>query len=242
VQTPAQGSHCSKTQPAYPNLVASEEQMGFLRTIRNRKKALPLAGALSRKSAFLAGLLSSLLDEARGALKKQTKKWTDLDVYLINFRGTNQPPTFFFSLFFLARFWAFLGKGSSKTRQKYFYKKSMSKTFSEKILRKSTKISISFSSIFLFYRVFRCFLAMGVQKHYKKRSAKKSCRKVFQKYRQKNPKLTFFDFVYHVFGRFSVRGVQKHDKKISKNNLTNFGTFLASEETTNHVGVRHFFC
>ena len=96
-------------------------------------------------------------------------------------RSLHSPVAFFF-LFFLVRFWAFLGKGSSKTPQKYFCKKPMSKTFSEKILRKSTKISISvFPLLFLFYRVFRCFLAMGVQKHYKKRFTKKSCRKVFTK-------------------------------------------------------------
>jgi hypothetical protein len=45
-------------------------------------------------------------------------------------------------------------------------KKSTSKTFPEKILRKSTKISMSvFPRLFLFYCVFRCYLAMGVQKH-----------------------------------------------------------------------------
>jgi hypothetical protein len=74
---------------------------------------------------------------------------------------------------------------------------------------------------------------MGVQKHYKKRFSKKSTKK---------PKTNLFSiFFYHVFGRFSVRGVQKHDKKISKKNLTSPGTFLAPEEPTNHVKVRHFF-
>jgi hypothetical protein len=43
---------------------------------------------------------------------------------------------------------------------------------------------------------------------------------------------------YHVFGRFSVRGVQKHNTKISPKKLTNPSTFMASEEATNHVGVR----
>jgi hypothetical protein len=42
----------------------------------------------------------------------------------------------------------------------------------------------------------------------------------------------------HAYGRFSVRGGQK---KISKKSLTNPGTFLASEEPTNHVKVRRFF-
>jgi hypothetical protein len=37
-------------------------------------------------------------------------------------------PTFFLTLF-LVRFWAFLGKESSKTPWTYFYEKSMSKTF-----------------------------------------------------------------------------------------------------------------
>jgi hypothetical protein len=85
---------------------------------------------------------------------------------------------------------------------------------------------------------------MGVQRHYKKRFTKKSCRKVFTFYTKidkKIPNRFFLDFFYHVFGRFSVRGVQKHDIKASQKNLTNLGTFSASEEPTNHVGVRHFF-
>ena len=87
----------------------------------------------------------------------------------------------------------------------------MSKTFSEKILRKSTKISMSvFPRLFLFYRVFRCFLAMGVQKHYKKRLTKKSCRKLFTKKSTKKSQTDFFSiFFYHVFGRFLVWGVKK---------------------------------
>jgi hypothetical protein len=81
----------------------------------------------------------------------------------------------------------------------------------------------------------------GVKRHYRKRFAKKLCQKVFQKNRQKIQNRFFLDFFYHVFGRFSVRGVQKHDKKISKKNLTSPGTFLASEEPTNHPKARHFF-
>jgi hypothetical protein len=68
---------------------------------------------------------------------------------------------FFFSEFL--RFWAFLGKGSSKTPQKYFCQKPMSKTFSEK---NDKNFDASFSSAFFFYRVFGsrlCFSAMGVQ-------------------------------------------------------------------------------
>ena len=114
----------------------------------------------------------------------------------------------------------------------------MSKTFPEKILRKSISV---FPRFFLFYCDFRCCLVTGVKRHYRKRFAKKLCRKVFQKIDQKIQNLFFLDFFNHVFGRFSVRGVQKHDKKNSKKNLTNPGTFLASEEPTNHVGARRFF-
>jgi hypothetical protein len=57
-----------------------------------------------------------------------------------------------------------------------------------------------------------------------------------QKNQQQKSQTDFFlVFFYHVFGRFSVRGVQKYEK-----NLTSPGTFLASEEPTNHVGARHF--
>jgi hypothetical protein len=56
----------------------------------------------------------------------------------------------------------------------------------------------------------------------------------------KNPKTDVFSvLLYHVFGRFSVRRVEKHDKKISQVVLANPGTFLASEEPTNHPKVRH---
>jgi hypothetical protein len=88
------------------------------------------------------------------------------------------------------------------------------------------------------------FLAMGVQKHYNKRFPKKSCRKVCTKQPTKKKNIFFLDLFYHVFGQcFSARGVQRHDKKVSKKILANpgTGTFLASEEPTNHVGVRHFF-
>jgi hypothetical protein len=91
--------------------------------------------------------------------------------------------------FFLVRFWAFLGKGSSKTPQKYFCKKSMSKTFPEKI---DKNFDVSFSSAFRFYRGFGCFSAMGVQKHYKKRFAR---RKVFTKKSTKIRDRLFLDFV-----------------------------------------------
>jgi hypothetical protein len=65
--------------------------------------------------------------------------------------------------------------------------------------------------------------------------------KFLQKKRPKIQNRFFLYFFNHVFGRFSVRGVNKHDKKISQKNLTSPGTFLASEEPTNHPKVRQFF-
>jgi hypothetical protein len=66
----------------------------------------------------------------------------------------------------------------------------------------------------LFYRIFGCFSATGVQKHYKKRFAKKIVSKSFYKKIDRKSKTDVFSiFFYHVFGRFSVRGVKKHGKK-----------------------------
>jgi hypothetical protein len=90
---------------------------------------------------------------------------------------------------------------------------------------------------FFFLSRFRVFI---VQKHYKKRFANEWCRKVFTKKSHKKTKPYFSRFFIHVLGRFSARGVQKHDKTISGKNLTSPGTFLASEEPTNHVKARRF--
>jgi hypothetical protein len=68
------------------------------------------------------------------------------------------------------RFWAFLGKGSSKTPQKYFCKKSMSKTFPKTIDR---DLDVSFPSTFFVLSRFRVFLSDGTSKHTKKTSCKK---------------------------------------------------------------------
>jgi hypothetical protein len=97
---------------------------------------------------------------------------------------------------------------------------------------------------------FFCFIAFsGVSwrwefKNTTKKFYKKIVSKSFKKNRPKIQNRLFLDFLNHVFGRFSVRGVQKHDKK-SQKNPTSPGTFLASEEPTNHVGLpggrRRFF-
>jgi hypothetical protein len=101
---------------------------------------------------------------------------------------------------------------------------------------------ISFSSTFFVLSRFGVFLGDGSSKALQKNVLQKNrVEKFFKKIDQKIHNRLFLDFFNHVFGRFSVRGVQKHDKKISKKNLTNPGTFLAPEEPTNHVKVRHFF-
>jgi hypothetical protein len=89
---------------------------------------------------------------------------------------------------------------------------------------------------------FQVLLSDGSPKTQQKTFYKKNrVEKFLQKNRQKIQNPFFLDLFYRVFGRFSVRAVQKHDKKISHKKLTNPGTFLASEEPTNHPKVRHFF-
>jgi hypothetical protein len=112
---------------------------------------------------------------------------------------------------------------------------------SKKKSKISTKISMSvFPRLFLFYRVFGCFSATGVQKHYKKRLTKKIVSKSFYKKIDQKSKTDFFsNFFNHVFGRFSMRGVQKHDEKISQKNPT-----LVLFRTLTHpptTGVTDFF-
>jgi hypothetical protein len=83
---------------------------------------------------------------------------------------------------------------------------------------------------------------MGVQKHYKKRFTKTNRRNVFTKTSTKNPKPIFSRFCFITFLGVSQWGeLKKHDKKISHKNLTSPGTFLASEEPTNHPKVRKLF-
>jgi hypothetical protein len=61
-----------------------------------------------------------------------------------------------------------------------------------------------------------------------------------QKHRQKNPKPTFSRFLLSRFWAFLGGGSSKTRLKNLGKNLTNPGTFLAPEQPTNHVGVRHF--
>jgi hypothetical protein len=102
----------------------------------------------------------------------------------------------------------FLGKGISKTPLKYFCKTSMSKTISKKI---DKHFDVSFSStFFLFYRVFGCFSAMGVQKHTQKTFCKKHRVEEFvQKNSTKKLKPFFSRFVSSRFWAFFDEGSSK---------------------------------
>jgi hypothetical protein len=82
----------------------------------------------------------------------------------------------------------------------------MSKTFSKKIDKNS---DVSFSSIFLFYRVFGCFAAIGVQKHNKKRLQKNRVEKFLQKNPQKIQNRFFIDFFLSRFWAFLGEGSSK---------------------------------
>jgi hypothetical protein len=105
--------------------------------------------------------------------------------------------------------------GSSKTPYKYFCKKSMSKTFAEKI---NQNFDVRFSSTFFVLSRSRVFLSDESSKtpqDHKKHFAKTSCRKFFTKKSTKKSKTEFFSIYFnHIFGRFSVREVQSRDKKM----------------------------
>jgi hypothetical protein len=81
-----------------------------------------------------------------------------------------------------------------------------------------TKISTKkkISTFFVCYRVFRCFSAMGVQKHNKKRFTKKSCGKYFTKKSEKNPKPIVSRLFLSRFWAFLGEGVKQQDKKYRK--------------------------
>ena len=87
------------------------------------------------------------------------------------------------------------------------------------------------------------FLSDGSSKTQQKTFDKKIVSKTFyQKIDKKIPNRFFLDFLLSRFWAFLGEGSSKtRFKKIGGGGLTSPGTFLASEEPTNHVGVRRFF-
>jgi hypothetical protein len=102
-------------------------------------------------------------------------------------------------------------QGEFKNTITIFLQKVQVESFSQKI---DKNFDVSFSSIFLFYRVFGCFSAMGVRKQYKKRFAKQIVSKSFYKKYDKKPKTyIFLRFILSRFWAFLGEGSLKHDKK-----------------------------
>jgi hypothetical protein len=99
---------------------------------------------------------------------------------------------------------------------------------------------VSFSSTFFVLLCLKVLLGDGSSKALQKTVYKTNrVEKVFTK---KSTKKLFFLLRFWAFlGERSLIKFNKHDKKISHKNLTSPGTFLASEEPTNHPKVRRFF-
>jgi hypothetical protein len=118
---------------------------------------LPLAFLLARFRAFLG-------EERSINAKSPCQK-----LFPRKFSNNQQNFRRFSSTFFgLSRFQVFLCAGSSKTQQKTFYKKNVSKGFYKQI---DNKISNRFFSIFV-YHVFGRFSVRGIRKHEKQISKK----------------------------------------------------------------------
>jgi hypothetical protein len=136
-------------------------------------------------------------------------------------------------------FGRFSVRGVQKYHLKYVYKKSMSKTFPQKI---DKNFDVSFSSTF-------CFVAFsGVSqrrefKNTKKRCTKKSCRKVFTKKKtDKKMQNRFFCSVCLItfLGISRGEGIKKYDKK-HRENKSSPAPFLASDPPTHHRGGHRLF-
>jgi hypothetical protein len=96
---------------------------------------------------------------------------------------TPHPPSDFFFLDFL--FSTFLGV-SRQEEFKNTIKIFLQKVHVENFFQKVDKISMSvFPRLFLFYRIFGCFSAMGVQKHHKNVLQKNRVEKFLRKIRPK---------------------------------------------------------
>jgi hypothetical protein len=102
-------------------------------------------------------------------------------------------------------------QGDFKNTIKIFWQKVRVETF-PKI---STKIPMSvFPRLLLFYRIFGCFSAMGVQKHCKKRFAKKIVSKSFYKKIDQKSKTDFFTIF--CLSRFWVFLAEESSKTLQK--------------------------
>jgi hypothetical protein len=112
-------------------------------------------------------------------------------------KSQTHPPTI--RLFLWLFFSTFLGvsrQGEFKNTTKIFLQKVH---VENKIKNFDKNFDVSFPFfplLFLIYRVFWCFSAMGVQKHYKKRFTKKIVSKSFYKKFDQKPKTDFFSIFF----------------------------------------------
>jgi hypothetical protein len=114
-------------------------------------------------------------------------------------KSQNHPPTirlFFFLTFFFSTFLGISRQGEFKNTIKIFLQKVHVENFFQNFDKKNR---CQFSQLPLFYRVFGCFLAMGVQKHYKKRFTKKIVSKSFYKKFDRKSKTDFFSKCFITF-------------------------------------------
>ena len=135
--------------------------------LEDRRVTLALALALALAHFFCekskCGALVLFWPTPEGPPKTKS---TDPPVHLLNLRPTHPPSDFFFSwLFFLVRFWAFLSKGSSKTRFKKNAKSPCRKLFPRKFSENRQIFWCQFFLNFFVLLSFQVYLARGVQKH-----------------------------------------------------------------------------
>jgi hypothetical protein len=156
-------------------------------------------------------------------------------------KSQTHPPTIrlFFIDFFLVRFWAFLGKGSSNTHRKLFPRKVHVENFFQK---NGQKFRCQFSLDFFVLSCFRVFLSDGSSKTHKNRFAKKHrVEKVLQKIRPKIQNRLFLHLFYHVFGRFSVSG--EGSSKTRQNSIKKINLIPSLLVRPNGVFAKEsFFC
>jgi hypothetical protein len=99
-----------------------------------------------------------------------------------------------------------------------------------------------FPRLRLFYRVFGCFSATGVQKHYKKRFTKKIVSKSFyKKFDQKSQTDFFSIFFLSPLWAFLDEGSPKTRYKKYRKNKSDTSPFSYSDPPTHHGGPRFFF-
>jgi hypothetical protein len=123
----------------------------------------------------------------RGPLKKHDGPWRIFDY---NFRGTNQPQNiYFFLLFLLVRFWAFLGKEGSC--------KSPCRKLSENFFRENSQkidknFDVSFPATFFVLSRFQVLLSDGSSKTLQNTFCKKIVSKSFYKKIDQKNQTDFF--------------------------------------------------